>query len=109
MIKTQFGKKIKIIRSNNGSEFISGPMLQYYVENRIIHQTRCVVTPQQNDRVERKHRDVLNVARHCVFKLPVHFGGECLLTTTSLIKRTPSKLLNGKTSYEMIYHKKNII
>ena len=61
MVKTQFGANVKVIRSDNGSEFTSGSMKKFYGEHGIIHQTSCVDTPQQNGRVERKHPHVLNV------------------------------------------------
>jgi len=58
MVNTQFGTKVKVIRSDNGSEFTLGPMKKFYREHVIIHQISCVDTPQQNRRVERKHRHV---------------------------------------------------
>ena len=66
MVKTQFGKDVKIIRSNNGQEFLT-PVKQFYREKGIINQTTCIDTPQQNGQVERKHRHILNITR------PLHF------------------------------------
>ena len=77
MVKTQFKTALKIIRSENGSEFVSMPMLRFCKESGIIHQTTCIDTPQQNGRVERKHHHILNVARALRFEanLPLKFWG----------------------------------
>jgi len=76
VVQTQFSTKVKTNRSDNGSEFVSIPMKQFYKEHGIIHETSCVDTPQQNGRIERKHHHVLNVARALRFKLiyPLNFG-----------------------------------
>ena len=63
MARTQFEKGVKVISSDNGCEFKSGPMLKFYFVNSIIHQTSYVNPPQQNGRVECKHRHILNVSR----------------------------------------------
>lgn len=91
MVKMQFGKVVKRIRTNNGSEFQSRDMLDYYIENGMILETSCTDTPQQNRVVERKHRHVLDVARALRFqaKLPIDFWGECVLTATYIINRLP--------------------
>lgn len=83
-------------------------LTKYFREHGIIHETSCVGTPQQNGRVERKHRHILNVARALRFQagLPIEFWAECALTACYLINRTPSKLLNDKTPYEMLYKRK---
>lgn len=63
LVKTQFEKWIKIIRSDNGTEFTSNRARQYYLDFDIIHQTFCVNTPQQNRKAKTKHGHILNVAR----------------------------------------------
>jgi transposase InsO family protein len=80
MVERQYNKKVKIVRSDNGTEFIC--MKKYFLEHGIIFQTSCTGTPQQNGRVERKHRHILNVARALRFQgnLPIDFWGECVLT-----------------------------
>ena len=105
MVQTQFKTKVRTIRSDNGSEFVSGPMKNFYGEQEIIHETSSVDTPQQNGRVERKHRHVLNVARALRFEahLRLEFWGECVLTVAHLINRTPTQVLNGKTPYEALF------
>ena len=47
MIKTQFGKCVKVIWSDNGAEFTSEPMKQFYGEEGIIHQISCTDTPNR--------------------------------------------------------------
>lgn len=91
-----------MVRSDNGTEFLV--LSSYFKDKGIVHQTSCVNTPQQNGRVERKHRHILNVARALLFQasLPVTFWGEAVLTAAYLINRTPSSVLNGSTPYEVL-------
>jgi len=51
--RTLFSKSVKFIHSDNGKEFISKPMRQFYSEKGIIHQTSCVDTPQQNAKLSK--------------------------------------------------------
>ena len=47
----------------------------------------------------------MNVTRALRFQgsLPIWFWGECVLAAGYLINKTSSTLLNGKTSYEILY------
>ncbi|KAL1190668.1 Retrovirus-related Pol polyprotein from transposon RE2 [Cardamine amara subsp. amara] len=104
LVERQFDKKIKIIRSDNEAEFLS--VGDYLREKGILHETSCVSTPQQNGRVERKHRYILNVASAFRFQshLPVEFWGFCILTAGYLINRTLTAVLNDKTPFKMLYN-----
>jgi hypothetical protein len=53
LVERQFDKRVKMIRSDNGTEFIC--LKNYFREHGIVFQTSCSGTPQQNGRVERKH------------------------------------------------------
>ncbi|XP_019086715.1 PREDICTED: uncharacterized protein LOC109127039 [Camelina sativa] len=103
MSERQFGKQVKIVRSDNGTEFMC--LEEFFAEKGIAHETSCVATPQQNDRVERKHRHILNVARLFMFQahLPIKFWGDCVLAATHVINRTPSTILHGKSPYEILF------
>jgi hypothetical protein len=103
MIKNQFNHSVKIIRSDNGPEFL---MHDYYSSLGILHQTSCVETPQQNGRVERKHQHLLNIARALLFQsnLPKQFWCYAVLHATYIINRTATPVLKGKSPYEMIFN-----
>ncbi|XP_019154597.1 PREDICTED: uncharacterized protein LOC109151135 [Ipomoea nil] len=79
LVTRQFEKYVKCVRSDNGTEFEG--LKEYFRTHGIIYKTSCVSTPQQNGRVERKHRHILNVARALRFQasLSIKFWGECFV------------------------------
>jgi len=48
LVITQFSTKIKILRYDNGTKYMSKNMMQYLAFHGILHQSSCVGTPQQN-------------------------------------------------------------
>ncbi|KAJ0522072.1 putative RNA-directed DNA polymerase [Helianthus annuus] len=105
LILTQFKKKVKVFRSDNGTEFINSKMDSFCKSKGILHQTSCSYTPQQNGVVERKHRHLLNLARSLLFQsgVPLSFWSDCALTTVYLINMLPSSVILGKSPYELMF------
>ena len=52
MVENEIELKIKTLTSNNGGEFTSNELWNYYEEQRIKRQFSATRTPQQNDIVE---------------------------------------------------------
>ena len=101
-IGTQFDSKVKIIRSDNGPEFL---MHDFYASKGIIHQTSCVETLEQNGIVERKHQHLLNVTRALLFQasLPPSFWCYALPHATYLINCIPTPFLQNISPYEKLH------
>ncbi|CAH9085144.1 unnamed protein product [Cuscuta europaea] len=59
MVHTQFEQRAKRIRADNGAEFQTNILINYYRQHGIMLETSCTDTPQQNGVVERKHRHIL--------------------------------------------------
>lgn len=95
-----------MVRSDNALEFDDAACRTFFKSQGIVHQTSCSYRPQQNARVERKHRHILKVARALMFQsgLPVSFWGESVLTAAYIINRLPSTVLNNKCPYELFYN-----
>ncbi|CAM8962825.1 unnamed protein product [Rhodiola kirilowii] len=108
MIQTQFKCSIKIVRSDNGAEFLSHKVTSFMKAQGCIQQTSCAYSPQQNNIVERKHRHLLEVARTLMFQSRVldFLWGDCVLTATYIINRLPSSVLNGLTPFEVLFKRK---
>lgn len=86
-IKRQFNKTVTGLRSDNGTKFVNSKFLSFIQQG---HEISCVSKPQQNGRIECKHRQILNLARALRFQanLPLYFLEECVLSVTYLINRT---------------------
>lgn len=99
----QFGKSVKVVRSDNETEFMC--LSPSFRKKGIIHQTSCVGTSQQNGRVERKHRHILNVAWALLFQAhsPIKLWAEAISIPAYLINRTPSSIHNGRSPYEVLH------
>nr|GEU94285.1 zinc finger, CCHC-type [Tanacetum cinerariifolium] len=93
--------RFKLIKSsscykNNPQEFTAGTLP--HMAEGIIHQTSCPYTPQQNTKVERKHRQLLEMARALIFQanFPLRLWGYCILIATYLIDRYHPEPLTTK-------------
>ncbi|GJS03979.1 kinase-like domain, phloem protein 2-like protein [Tanacetum coccineum] len=80
-VELQFDTKVKCIRPDNALEFVKCPCAMYLANQGIEHQITYVDRPQQNGRVERKHRHILEVARALRFQASGfgdHYKGQLL-------------------------------
>ncbi|XP_074304193.1 uncharacterized protein LOC141638914 [Silene latifolia] len=107
-INTQFQKNLKIFRSDNGSEFIQAQCHELFSAKGVLHQTSMAGRPQQNGRVERKHRHLVETARSLKLHahLPAKFWGDCILAATYLINKMPTIVLDWQTPYEVLFSQK---
>ena len=94
-VKNHFNTSVKTFRCDHGSEFVNKFVVDLLCSHGISQQLSCVATPAQNGRVERKHRQLLSIARALRFQsgLPIRFWGECILTATFLINRLPTPVI----------------
>uniref|UniRef100_A0A803LR03 Uncharacterized protein n=1 Tax=Chenopodium quinoa TaxID=63459 RepID=A0A803LR03_CHEQI len=110
MSKTQYGKKVKNIRSDNALEFDDECCKKLFWRLGIVHQTSCVDRPQQNGRVERKHRNILEMERALRVQagIPLQYWGDSVQTAVYIINKLPTPLLNHKSPYEVLTETKPV-
>ena len=100
-IWNQFNRCIKIMRTDNGSEF---NYKELYDKFDIMHQTSCVETPQQNVVVERKHQHILNIARSIMFhsNMPKQYWSYVVCHAIFIINHIPSATMQFQIAYELL-------
>lgn len=98
-------KKVKILRSDNGSEFRNVAMTQLCQSEGIIQEFSSPHTPQQNGEIERANRTIIESARAMLQAsgLPLSLWGEAVNTAVFLKNRLTNKRTADKTPYEIFY------
>lgn len=97
--ENQSGQKMKILRTDNGREYINSKFMTSLDDIGIKHETSIAYQPQQNGRAERVNRILLEKTR-CMLaesKLPKSFWAEAVSTACYMSNRSPKKCLGGKT------------
>uniref|UniRef100_A0A803LBA1 Integrase catalytic domain-containing protein n=1 Tax=Chenopodium quinoa TaxID=63459 RepID=A0A803LBA1_CHEQI len=107
-VENHYECKVKTLRSDNETEIFQSECGKVLAERGILHQRSIPGVPQQNGRVERKHRFLLETARAIRLHagLPGYFWGECILSATYLINLLPSSVLGWKTPFERLNKRK---
>lgn len=102
MAENQTGKTIKVLQSDNGTEYINGKFYLFLRECGIERRLTVLYNPEQNGVAERKNRTLVEVARCMLieFDLTSSFSAEAILTANYVRKRCPTSSLNGRTPYE---------
>lgn len=93
MIENQKERKIKILKSDRGDEYISKEFSTFYKENKIIYQMPTPYTPQHNEKKNRILVDIVNIMLLNAKLLNILWG-EALLTSCHIYNIVPSKKLN---------------
>lgn len=61
--QNRLDRKIKSLRSDNGTEFTTGELANYLAEQGIVLEFSAPYTPQQNGRAERSNQSIIQVTR----------------------------------------------
>ncbi|KAI3681374.1 hypothetical protein L6452_36168 [Arctium lappa] len=108
-------KPVKILRTDNGTEFKNKKVEEYLESVGISHQYSAARTPQENGVVERRNRTVVEAARTMLShsNLPLFLWAEvvstaCYTQNRSMIhrrfKKTPYALINNRTPTIKYFH-----
>jgi hypothetical protein len=102
------GKKVKVLRSDNGGEYCSKAFKDYLKEHGILHQTTVPYNPEQNGTAERMNRTLLEAARSMMYHagMPKEFWAEAVNTAAYTRNRRPTNSLNNATPFECLFNRK---
>ncbi|KAH9679174.1 CCHC-type domain-containing protein [Citrus sinensis] len=103
LVETQTGRKIKILRSDNGGEYTYDPFLQVCQNEGIKRHFTVRHTPQQNGMAKHINHTLLEKVR-CMLSntdLDKKFWAETVSYASHLVNWLPSAAIGGKTPMEM--------
>ncbi|KAJ9553795.1 hypothetical protein OSB04_017840 [Centaurea solstitialis] len=110
-VENKTNLRVKVIRSDNGTEFKNAYLNSFCEEKGIERQYSAPRTPQQNGVAERRNRTLIEAARTMLAdsKLPITFWAEAVNTACYVQNRVLIVKSKGKTPYELFEKKKPYI
>ena len=108
LVENQTEKRIKVLRTDNGTEYESNEFNDFCIEAGIKRETTTAYTPEQNGVAERKNETVVEVAHAmlCDQGLPKFLWGEATNTIVYVQNRCPHSALDSRTPKEVFSSKK---
>ena len=103
MVENRTSRKLKTLRSDNGTEYTDGAFKKFCDEEGIVRHWTVRDTPQQNGVVERLNRTLLEKAR-CMRSnsgLGREWWAESVATTAYIVNRSPHSTLDGDTPFKV--------
>jgi hypothetical protein len=103
LVEKKTERKIKTVRSDNGTEYTSHYLEDFLKQEGIRHELTVEYTSQQNGVAERKNRSLLETARCLMIQsgLSANFWAEAILTANHIRNRCPSRSLGGEIPFKM--------
>ena len=107
-INSKFDSKIKVFRSDNGTEYINEQVKDYLNESGIDYQESNVECQEENGSSERYNQTLLNYARSLLLGagMTQRFWPEAVAHAHYLLNRLPTKRLKGKSPHEVLFKEK---
>ncbi|KAA0067449.1 gag/pol protein [Cucumis melo var. makuwa] len=101
-VENLLSKKIKILRSDRGREYMDLRFQDYMIEHGIKSQLSVPGTPQQNGVSERRNRTLLDMVHSMMSyaQLPSSFWGYVVETAVHILNNVPSKSVS-ETPFEL--------
>lgn len=89
LVANKFGRSMKALRSDNGREYCNHEMKQYLTTRGIEFINMAPYTPQQNGKVERDNRTIVESARIMIQarNLPLTLWAEAVYTAVYVLSR----------------------
>lgn len=103
MVENETNARIKVVRSDNGREYVNEKFNKVLKDAGIKHQTTIPHSPQQNGRAERMNQTIMDKARCLLLdaNLDKAFWAEAVATAAYLVNRAPARALEHKTPEEV--------
>ena len=97
-------KKLKMVRTDRGSEYLNSTNDAFFKSKGIQHQTTAPYTPQQNGQAERLNRTIMERVRAMLqaSKLPLNLWAEAA-NTACVIRNVSPASGQSKTPYELFW------
>lgn len=105
--KNHLGRDIKILRTDNGLEYMNREVTNMLTEKGIQHQRTVIYTPEQNGAAERENRTLVEGMRTMIHarNLPLKLWAEGIFTAAYVINRTRMSLQRPKPPYEQWFNR----
>ena len=95
LVENQSGKKIKVLRSDNGGEYTSGGFVDFCSEAGIKREFTVPYNPQQNGVAERKNKTIISAMKMMIHDqgVPMFLWAEVCSTAVYVQNRCPHRRL----------------
>jgi hypothetical protein len=104
LVENQTGRKIRVLRSDNGGEYTSKEFMDYCAATGIKKELTVPYNPQQNGVAKRKNRTIVGATRAMIHDqgLPLFLWAEASRTAVYIQNRSPHTVL-GKLTPEEVF------